>query len=121
MSRPCNMPKAWTADDSAWLRENWGAASTAELTTRGFDGDTIAHHAARLGLIKPPPVTRPEVGRYPMLQDQRRTSTGYTHAKGGVLRMPPPGASPRTETPVLRDVSVSPKPKKTRKRALVDA
>jgi hypothetical protein len=55
---------------------------------------------------------RLDPGRFPQLADQVRTSTGYTLARGGVIRIPPPIERERTETPVIRDVSVSPKPKK---------
>jgi hypothetical protein len=59
---------------------------------------------------------RLDSSRFPQLHDQLRTSTGYTLARGGVIRMPPPIERERTETPVIRDVTVSPKKKARAKR-----
>lgn len=58
---------------------------------------------------------RINASRFPQLRDQVRVSTGYTHAPGGVLRLPPGwGDMPRTETPVQRDYLVAAKPKRGR-------
>lgn len=55
--------------------------------------------------------------RFPVLRDQLRTSTGYTHSPRGVLRLPPGwGDMPRTGTPPQRDISIAPKPKAARGR-----
>ena len=59
---------------------------------------------------------RMESARFPQLGNQVRTSTGYTHAPGGVLRMPPPIIRERAETPVLRDLSIRPKKQRAKVR-----
>jgi hypothetical protein len=59
---------------------------------------------------------RLEASRFPQLSNQVRTSTGYTHAPGGVVRQAPPIARVRAETPVIRDVSIAPKKKRGRPR-----
>jgi hypothetical protein len=57
---------------------------------------------------------RIDASRFPQLDNQVRTSTGFTHARGGVIRFAPPIARERAETPVIRDVSIA--PEKTRGR-----
>jgi hypothetical protein len=54
-------------------------------------------------------IARFDPQRFPQLSNQVRTSTGFTHAPGGVIRQAPTIQRERTETPVIRDVSVSPK------------
>jgi hypothetical protein len=55
---------------------------------------------------------RMDAGRFPQLADQVLVSTGYTHARAGVIRHLPPVAGERTQTPVIRDVRVAPQVKK---------